>query len=55
VKEILVNNPRNINDERVQEHPDESGQKNTDEILEIAGDELEQVSGGGDGTAVGLA
>ena len=48
-----MNDPKHSNDELVQERPDESGQKSTDECLEITSDELEQVSGGGGGTAIG--
>ena len=48
-----MNNPEHINDELTQEIADESVQNNTDEDAEIANVLLEQVAGGGNGTATG--
>ena len=50
-----MSNPEQSNDELTQEITDESGQKSTDEGVEIANDALEQVAGGGGGTATGYS
>lgn len=46
-----MNNPEQINDEPVQEYLDES--RLQDEVVEIQTEKLEQVAGGGGGTAIG--
>ena len=50
-----MSNPEHINDELTQEITDEPVQKSTDEGVEIANDLLEQVAGGGNGTATGYS
>jgi hypothetical protein len=55
-KEIAVNNPEQINSHLVDVVSlDEQGPQPADELTEIQNAELEQVSGGGDGTAMGVA
>jgi hypothetical protein len=54
-KEIRMNSPERINDDLPDtQHPDEMTQQPTDELLEIEPAKLEQVAGGGDGTALGV-
>jgi hypothetical protein len=54
-EEIPVNNSKHINDEPVQERRDEDRAPVTDAVAEIETEKLEQVAGGGDGTAIGIA
>jgi hypothetical protein len=51
-----VNNPKKINNDLADSVPsDEQGQLTADSMIEIDNAELEQVSGGGNGTAIGLS
>lgn len=51
-----MNNPKQINNDRADLTTlDEMCQQAAGELLEIESTELEQVSGGGDGTAMGVA
>jgi hypothetical protein len=50
-----MDNPEHVDDELTQGIAEESGQKDTDACVEIASDALEQVAGGGGGTAIGLS
>ena len=49
-----MNSPEHSNDDpSVTRHTDEMTQQSTDELLEVETAQLEQVAGGGDGTAIG--
>jgi hypothetical protein len=54
-KEIRMNNfERTTDDVPDARYPDEMTQQPADELLEIEPAKLEQVAGGGDGTALGV-
>jgi hypothetical protein len=52
-KEISVNKPEKIDEEQV--NVAQSDEMTTDELTEVEGVDLERVSGGPDGTAMGIA
>lgn len=50
-----MSNPQQFKDQPAQEQVEETGPQITDEVTELETDVLEQVSGGGNGTILGLS